>query len=189
MALRLLKSATATVIRHSTKITRSTCTKTNIPSIARPCLPKSCLATSCIKYGDGGGGGLQVTDWGYNDPSTIDLENVVGPMHEELEAMYEDDLGDPFEQDPNDHPIEYGTKENPVLVPTNAHERMVACLCGEGERDSPEAEPICIMLTFDEGMDTARCFDCGCWYKLVAGNPFPLMEAFDEIEDTGDHHH
>jgi len=108
-----------------------------------------------------------------------DLDGLVGQTKAEIEAFHQG-ISDPWEWDPLDHG--YGTKANPILVPTQLDERVVGCMC-EGEDGS---DATFIMLTWDNPIE--RCMECGNVYKLVEGPAFKVapIEGEDHYDD---HHH
>merc|ERR1712013_602239 len=80
-------------------------------------------------------------------------------------------------------PHGYGTKKNPILVPTLLDERVVGCCC-EG-LDGGDA--ILFLLTWDD--PEQRCGGCGCAYKLVHAPVYDKVAPFDGEDHYDEEHH
>ena len=65
---------------------------------------------------------------------------------------------DPFEMSVQTTKEDEGTAENPTLVPSTEHARLIGCLCDD--------DAIGIKWTMLNQGESRRC-DCGKWFKLV----------------------
>merc|ERR1712013_236961 len=109
-----------------------------------------------------------------------DLDGLVGQAKAEIEAFHEGHA-DPWDWDPVAHG--YGTRRNPILVPTLLDERVVGCLC-EGI-DGSDAN--FMLLTWDDPIQ--RCADCGNTYKLVEGPVYDKVPPYDGEDHYDEEHH
>lgn len=68
----------------------------------------------------------------------------------------------------------FGTKDNPYIVPSFEHKRLVGCICEE------DATGVCHMWVHKG--DPRRC-ECGYWFKAV--DAFNHLEAMQKELDEG----
>jgi len=113
------------------------------------------------------------------DQMEHDLDGLVGHSKYELEAFHRGDA-DPWQWDPIDHG--YGSKKNPIEVPTLLDGRDIACMC-EGEEGT---DANFMLLTWEDPIQ--RCNECGNVYKLVEGPPFGMPPIDGEDHYLEDHH-
>jgi len=197
MALRLFASSAAKIVRQSSKLARSpgqqylkyhmdskTIKSLVSNSSRRVCsarckLPCCKVSTTATAFAHEPANPEQHSQ--SVDTLPHDLDGLVGQSKAEIEAFHAG-FSDPWEWDPIDHG--YGTRKNPILVPTQLDERVVGCMC-EGEDGS---DATYLLLTFDNPIQ--RCGECGNVYKLVEGPIFqvPPMEGIEDHYND-DHHH
>jgi len=173
MALRLLASASSKLIRHSSLSARSVTSDKFVMRTLFANIP--CTTTTTTKM-------TMSTTTPSQDKMVVphDLDGLVGQAKAEIEAFHEGHA-DPWDWDPTPHG--YGTKKNPILVPTLLDERVVGCCC-EG-LDGGDA--ILFLLTWDD--PEQRCGGCGCAYKLVSGPVYDKVAAFDGEDHYDEEHH
>ena len=168
MALRLLASSASKVIRHTHLSTRF--------SSSNKLVMRTLFASTTT---------TTQRSMSTTTPQSVmvvphDLDGLVGQAKAEIEAFHEGHA-DPWEWDPTPHG--YGTKANPVLVPTLLDERVVGCCC-EG-LDGGDA--ILFLLTWDD--PEQRCGGCGCAYKLVHAPVYDKVATFDGEDHYDEEHH
>ena len=180
MALRLLASAAAKVVRHSANTVRPSTSTSVCDQLLAKCLlgnsaSRTCIALPHVSFSTSS---TKAVDNTLQVPH--DLDGLVGQAKAEIEAFHEGHA-DPWDWDPVAHG--YGTRRNPILVPTLLDERVVGCLC-EGI-DGSDAN--FMLLTWDDPIQ--RCADCGNTYKLVEGPVYDKVPPYDGEDHYDEEHH
>jgi len=186
MALRLLVSSAAKIVCQSSKIARSPgeqhLMKYLLSNSSRTCT--ACYKLPQLQFSTTPKAAADDTPAPAESSQTVDtvlhdLDGLVGHGKAEIEAFHQG-ISDPWEWDPIDHG--YGSRQNPILVPTQLDGRDVACMC-EGE-DGTDAS--FMMLTWDDPIQ--RCGECGNVYKLIEGPAFKMGPIDGEDHYADDHH-